>query len=135
MNTMKVRILAKRLKKMINQLKIDGNTHQNTSAFFIANTLIDYWHPDTEAFMLEGKSLTPKTEDIYFLNGLSRRGDPVNLRTFPPEPHNIEELIGLHCEASTEKVDSQVPIHKIKNISLKVTVLLTGWITRSETLH
>jgi hypothetical protein len=39
MNTMEVKILAKRLKKMINQLKSDGNTHQNTSAFFIANKL------------------------------------------------------------------------------------------------
>jgi hypothetical protein len=45
----------------------------------LLNALIDYWHPDEEAFMLEGQSLTPMTEDIYFLNGLSRRGDIVNL--------------------------------------------------------
>jgi hypothetical protein len=50
----------------------------------LLNALIDYWHPDAEAFMLEGQSLTPTTEDIYFLTGLSRRGDPVNLHTFPP---------------------------------------------------
>jgi hypothetical protein len=37
MNTMEVKILAKRPKKTINKLKSDGNTHQNTSAFFIAN--------------------------------------------------------------------------------------------------
>jgi hypothetical protein len=37
MNTMEVKILAKKLKKMINHLKSDGNTHQNTSAFLIAN--------------------------------------------------------------------------------------------------
>jgi hypothetical protein len=101
----------------------------------LLNALIDYWHPDAEAFMLEGQSLTPTTEDIYFLTGLSRRGDPVNLRTFPPGPHNIEELIGLHCEAGTEKVGSQVPIHKINNLSLKVIVLLIGWITGSTALH
>jgi hypothetical protein len=28
------------------------------------NALIDYWHPDAEAFMLEGQSLTPTTKDI-----------------------------------------------------------------------
>jgi hypothetical protein len=28
--------------------------------------------------MLEGQSLVPPTEDIYFLTGLSRRGEPVN---------------------------------------------------------
>jgi hypothetical protein len=65
----------------------------------LLNALVDYWHPDAEAFMLEGQSLTPTTEDIYFLTGLSRRGEPVNLHVFPPGPHNIEELIGLHCEA------------------------------------
>jgi hypothetical protein len=56
--------------------------------------------------MLEGQSLTPMIEHIYFLIGLSRRGDPVNLRTFSPGLHNIEELIGLHCEDGTEKVGS-----------------------------
>ena len=72
----------------------------------LLNALIDYWHPDIEAFMLEGQSLTPMNEDIYFLTSLSSRGDPINLHTFPPRPHNIEELIGLHCVASTEKVGS-----------------------------
>jgi hypothetical protein len=79
--------------------------------------------------------LTPTTEDIYFLIVLSRRGDPVNLCTFPPGPHKIEELIGLLCEVGTEKVGSQVPIHKINNLSLKVIVLLIGQITGSATLH
>jgi hypothetical protein len=101
----------------------------------LLNALINYWHPDTDAFMLEGQSLTPTIKDIYFLIGLSRRGDPINLRNFPPGPHKIEELIGLHCEASTEKVGSQVPIHKISNLSLKVIVLLIGRITGSLNLH
>jgi hypothetical protein len=30
----------------------------------LLNHLIEYWHPDAEAFMLEGQSLTPMTEDI-----------------------------------------------------------------------
>jgi hypothetical protein len=44
----------------------------------LLNALVDYWHPDAEAFMLEGQSLVPTTEDIYFLTGLSRRGELVN---------------------------------------------------------
>jgi len=74
--------------------------------------------------MIEGKLLTPMTEYIYFLTSLSRRGDPVNLCTFHPGPHNIEELIGLQCEGGTKKLGSHVPIHKINNLSLKVIVLL-----------
>jgi hypothetical protein len=79
--------------------------------------------------------LNPMTEDIYFLTGLSRRGYPINLRTFPPGPHNIEELIGLYWEVGTEKVGSHGPIHKINNLSLKVIVLLIGQINGSVALH
>jgi len=35
---MKVKILAKSLKKTIKQIKSDRNAHQNVGAFFIANT-------------------------------------------------------------------------------------------------
>jgi hypothetical protein len=35
--------------------------------FFLCPFMVDYWHLDVEAFMLEGKSLVPMTEDIYFL--------------------------------------------------------------------
>jgi hypothetical protein len=72
----------------------------------LLNALIDYWHPDGEAFMLEGKSLVPTTEDIYFLTSLSRRGEPVNFRTFLAGPSKILELIPEHCEAGTDRVGS-----------------------------
>ena len=79
--------------------------------------------------------LTPTTEEIYFLTVLSRRGEPVNLRTFPAMPHIIAELIGLHCEVGTDKVGSQVSIHKISNLSLKVIFFLIQRIIGSTTLH
>jgi hypothetical protein len=75
------------------------------------------------------------TEDIYFLTGLSRRGEVVNFHTFPSKPLNIEELIGLHCEASIDKMGTQVPINKISDLSLKVIVFLIGQITGSIALH
>jgi hypothetical protein len=72
----------------------------------LLNALVDYWHLDAEAFMLEGQSMVPTTEDIYFLTGLSRREEPVNFRTFPSGPHNIAELIALYCEAGTNRLSS-----------------------------
>jgi hypothetical protein len=101
----------------------------------LLNALVDYWHPDAEAFMLEGKSLVPTIEDIYFLTGLSRRGELDNFRTFPSGPHNIAELIVLYCEAGTNHLSSQVPISKITNLSLQEILLLIGWITSSTALH
>jgi hypothetical protein len=80
--------------------------------------LIEYWHPDAEAFMINGQALTPTTEDMYFLTDLSKRGEYVNLRTFPPGLQNIEDYIGMYCEAGTEKVGSHVSIHKITSLNL-----------------
>jgi hypothetical protein len=31
----------------------------------LLNALVYYWHPNAEAFMLEGQSLVPTIEDIY----------------------------------------------------------------------
>ena len=92
----------------------------------LLNALIDYWHPDAKAFMLEGKSLVPTTEDIYFLNGLSRRGEPINFWTFPTGPRKITKLIAEHCEAGKNRVSSHVPIIKITNLSLQEILLLIG---------
>jgi hypothetical protein len=85
--------------------------------------------------MIEGQSLVPTTEDIYFLTGLSRRGEPVNFKTFPSGPLNIVELIALHCEAGTNRLSSQVPISKITDLSLQAILLLIGWITSLAALH
>jgi hypothetical protein len=41
----------------------------------------------------------------------------------------------MYCEADTEKVGSQVSIHKITSLTLRVILLLIGWITRSMDLH
>jgi hypothetical protein len=101
----------------------------------LPNALIDYWHPDAEAFMLEGQSLVPTTKDIYFLTGLSRRGEPVNFQTFPARPRRISELIAEHCEVGTDRVGSQVPISKITNLVLQTILLLIGQITSSAVVH
>ena len=43
--------------------------------------LVDYWDPESESFHIDGISLTIEVEDIYFITGLSRRGEVVNLRS------------------------------------------------------
>ena len=42
--------------------------------------LVDYWDLDSESFRLDDMSLTIEVEDIYFITGLSWRGEMVNLR-------------------------------------------------------
>jgi hypothetical protein len=90
------------------------------------NALVDYWHPDAEAFMIEGQSLVPTTEDIYFLTGLSRRGEPVNFQTFPAGPSKVLELIEEYCMAGTNQRTSSIPVSSITSLSLQTILLLIG---------
>ena len=56
---------------------------------------VDYWDPDSESFRVDGMSLTIEVEDIYFIIGLSRRGEMVNLRARGGPGHGmtIDEYI------------------------------------------
>jgi hypothetical protein len=98
--------------------------------------LVNYWDPDTEAFNLDGKPLRIEVENIYFLTGLSRRGEVVNLKARGVwSGMNIEEYIATYCVAGTEKVGSQLPIRAINNLSLKIIFLVLTRIIGSTSLH
>jgi hypothetical protein len=101
----------------------------------LLNALVDYWHPDAEAFMIEGKSLVPTTEDIYFLTGLSRRGEPVNLQTFPVGPSRVSELIAEYCVAGTSQATSSVPVGSIISPVLQTILSMIGRITGYAAVH
>jgi hypothetical protein len=73
--------------------------------------LVDYWDPDSESFNFDGKPLRIEVEDIYFLTGLSRRGEVVNLKSRGVGScRKIEEYIDAHYVVGTPKVGSQLPI-------------------------
>ena len=85
--------------------------------------------------MIEGKSLVPTTEDIYFLTSLSRRGEPVNFQTFPVGPSKVSELIEEYCEAGTDQRSSLVPVSRITSLALQTILSLIGRITDSTAVH
>jgi hypothetical protein len=98
--------------------------------------LVNLWDPKTEAFNLNGKPLRIEVDDIYFLIGLSHRGEVVNLKSWRDGGGmNIEDYIATHCVASIDKVGSQLPIGVIENLSLKIIALVLTWISGSASLH
>ena len=101
----------------------------------LLNALVDYWHPDAEAFMIEGQYLTPTTKDIYFLTGLSRRGELVNFQTFPAGPSKVSELIAEYCVAGTNQRTSSIPVGSITSLTLQTILSLIGWIIGSAAVH
>ena len=60
--------------------------------------LVDYWDPDSKSFQIDNISLTIEVEDIYFITGLSRRGEVVNLSSRGPGGGlTIDEYIAVYC--------------------------------------
>ena len=98
--------------------------------------LVDYWDPDSELFQIDGMSLTIEVEDIYFITGLSRWGDVVNLRSHGPRGGlTIDEYIAVYFYLDTEKVGSQIPTNSIQVLGLKAILLTLGRIVGLDSLH
>ena len=98
--------------------------------------LVDYWDPDSKSFHIDGMSLTIEVEDIYFITGLSRWGEVVNLCSRGPEGGlTIDEYIVVFCFLDTEKVGSQIPTNSIQVLGLKMILLAFGRIARLASLH
>ena len=75
----------------------------------ILQMLVDYWDPNSKSFHIDGMSLSIEIEDIYFITGLSRQGEVVNIRSHGPGGGlTIDEYIVVYCFLDMEKVGSQI---------------------------
>ena len=99
--------------------------------------LVEYWDPDSESFQIDGMSLTIEVEDRYFITGLSKQGEVVNLHSQggPGGGLTIDEYIAMYCYPDTEKVGSQVPTNDIQVLGLKAILLTLGRIVGLASLH
>ena len=81
-------------------------------------------------------SLSIEVEDIYFITGLSRRGEKVNLQSHGPVGGlTIDEYIVVYCFPETKKVGSQILTNSIQILGLKAILLALGRIAGLASLH
>ena len=81
-------------------------------------------------------SLTTEVEDIYFIKGLSRGGEVVNVRSRGPGGGlTIDEYIDVYCYPNTKKVRSHIPTNSIQVLGLKAILLTLGRIAGLASLH
>ena len=81
-------------------------------------------------------SLTIEVEDIYFITGLSRWGEVVNLCSHGPRSGlTIDEYIDVYCYPDIEKVRSQIPTNSIQVLGLKAILLTLSRIAGLASLH
>ena len=97
---------------------------------------MDYYDLDTDTFHIDGIPLSLEVEDIYFIIGLSHRGEIFNLRARGLGGGlTIDEYIVVYFLLDTEKVGSQVPMNSIQNLVLKAIVLALSRIMGLASLH
>ena len=98
--------------------------------------LVDYWDPNSESFHIDEMSLSIEVEDIYFIIGLSRQGEMVNLQSHGQGGGlTIDEYIAVYCFPETEKVGSQILTNPIKILGSKAILLALGRIAGLDSLH
>ena len=72
--------------------------------------MVVMWEPDSQRFLVGDQYLEIEIDDIYFLIGLSRRGDPVEFggRRGGAEP--VESYIRDLCTEGTRRQGRKLPI-------------------------
>ena len=82
------------------------------------------WNPEQQHFEVGPHILTIEVEDIYFLTGFSRRGEPISLRGSQGGDITTQELIVLHCNLGTKTPGKKIPIKEVRDFPLH-TMLFT----------
>ena len=86
--------------------------------------LISYWDVDEEEFMIDQMPLRVEVEDIYFITGLSRRGEVVHSRGRTRSSLTIEDYVQIYCPGHPKKVGSQIPITHVASLSLRIILFI-----------
>ena len=77
----------------------------------LLHRIIEWWDPDEGTFHEGDQALTIERYDIYFLTGLSRRGQPVNLRGVATDVRDtVESLIERCYVPGSRKSSNQLKI-------------------------
>ena len=98
--------------------------------------LVYYWDWESETFQIDGMSLSNEVEDIYFITGLSQRGEMVNLwYRGPGGGLTIDEYIDVYYFPETKNLGSQIEKNSIHILGLKAICLTLGRIAGLDSLH
>ena len=86
--------------------------------------MLQMWNPEQQYFEMGAHILTVEVEDIYFLTGLSRQGDPISLTGSCRGDITSQEIIDRHCAPGMRTSGKKIPIRAVTNEPLQ-TILFT----------
>lgn len=85
--------------------------------------LISLWDVNQDVFMIRDQELELETSDIYFITGLSQRGEPVNLYGSRPIGASVIMLLAEHCLEALKLKSDKIEIMNFWDLVLRVLLL------------
>jgi len=97
--------------------------------------LISLWDINWEIFIIGDYELKLETSNIYFITGLSRRGEPVNLYGSQPIGASISMLLAKHCLEALKSKRGKIEIATVLDLTLRVLLLTINRVAGSQVVH
>ena len=85
--------------------------------------LINLWDINREIFVIGDQELELKTSNIYFITGLSRRGEQVNLYGSCPIGASISSLLAEYCPKALKSKSGKIEISSVQDLTLRALLL------------
>ena len=95
--------------------------------------ILRMWNPEQQYFEV-GLHIVA-VEDIYFLTGLSRRGEPISLIGSRGGDITTQELIVLHCYPGTKMLGKKIPIKDVMDLPLWTILFTMQRVAGSQGAH
>lgn len=97
--------------------------------------LISIWDNNREIFVIGDQELELTTLDIYFITGLSCRGEPVNLYGSCLIRASIFSLLAEHCPEALKSKSGKIDISSVWDLTLRVLLLTINSVAWSQVEH
>ena len=76
-----------------------------------------------------------EVEDIYFITGLSRKGEVVHSTRRTRSSLLVEDYVHIYCPGHPEKIGSQISIKHVDSLSLRIPLFTIARVNGLASLH
>lgn len=97
--------------------------------------MVAMWEPDSQRVLVGDQYLEIEIDDIYFLTGLSRQGEPVEFGGRGGGGEPVESYIRDLCAEGTCCQGGKLPIQHVTDIPLRMTLYTMTRIIGSTSAH
>ena len=97
--------------------------------------MVAMWEPDSQCFLVGDQYLEIEVDDIYFLTGLSRRGEPIEFGGRGGGGEPVESYIRDLCVEGTRRQGEKLLIQHVTDIPLRTILYTMTRIAGSTSAH